>query len=146
MKTKFEPGVLVEDITKITEQEWLAYRRKGIGGSDCAIVFGASPWRTTRELYWDKKGIKDLAPTKEESNWVAKEVGHRLEELVAQIFMKKTGLQPYAVRKMFYHPDYPWMLADVDFFVKVPVDGVEKIYILEIKTTSINAQCDPLSL
>lgn len=139
MKTKFEPGVLVEDITKITEQEWLAYRRKGIGGSDCAIVFGASPWRTTRELYWDKKGIKDLAPTKEESNWVAKEVGHRLEELVAQIFMKKTGLQPYAVRKMFYHPDYPWMLADVDFFVKVPVDGVEKIYILEIKTTSINA-------
>ena len=24
MKTKFEPGVLVEDITKITEQEWLA--------------------------------------------------------------------------------------------------------------------------
>ena len=65
MKTKFEPGVLVEDITKITEQEWLAYRRKGIGGSDCAIVFGASPWRTTRELYWDKKGIKDLAPTKD---------------------------------------------------------------------------------
>lgn len=140
MKNNFEPGVLVEDITKITEEEWLQYRKKGIGGSDCSIIFGASPWRTARELYWDKKGIKDIAPVSdEESNWVAKEVGHRLEELVAQIFMKKTGLKPYAVRKMFYHPDYPWMLADVDFFVKVPVNGVEKIFIVEIKTTSVNA-------
>ena len=54
----------------------------------------------------------------EERNWVSLEIGHRLEELVVQIFMKKTGLKPYAVRKMFRHPLYPFMVSDVDFFVE----------------------------
>lgn len=130
----YKPGVLVEDITKLTNEEWLQMRRKGIGGSDCAAIMGVSPWRTAKELYWDKTGQKDVV--QEEENWVAKEVGHRLEELVAQIFRKRTGFEPYVVRKMFFHPKYPWMLADIDAFVQLP-NG--KIYIVEIKTCSINA-------
>ena len=51
-----------------------------------------------------------------EANWVAKEFGHRLEDLVAEIFSKKTGLDVFPVRIMFRHPLYPFMLADVDFF------------------------------
>lgn len=54
----------------------------------------------------------------------------RLEELVVQIIMKKTGLRPYAVRKMFCHPLFPFMLANVDYFVEI--DGA--IYIIECKT------------
>ena len=38
---------------------------------------------------------------------------------------------------MFYHPQYPFMLADVDYFVRLP-DG--SIAILEIKTTNYNAR------
>ena len=30
----YEPAVLVEDITMLTEEEWLRQRTKGIGGSD----------------------------------------------------------------------------------------------------------------
>lgn len=52
--------------------------------------------------------------------------GHRLEDLVAEIFSRKTGLKVYPVRKMFRHPLHPFMLADVDFFIDFP-DGTKGI-------------------
>lgn len=125
----YEPEVLVEDITALTEEEWKQYRYQGIGGSDAAAVCGISPWKTARDLYEEKTGKRALGS--DEDGWVAKEIGKRLEELVVQIFMKKTGLKPYAVRKMFRHPAYPFMLADVDYFVEI--DG--KICIIECKTS-----------
>ena len=39
----YEPAVLVEDITQLTEEEWLRQRTRGIGGSDVAAVLGISP-------------------------------------------------------------------------------------------------------
>lgn len=41
------------------------------------------------------------------------------------------------MRKMFRHPLYPFMLADVDFFIDFP-DGSKGI--LECKTTNYNCQ------
>lgn len=125
----YEPEVVVEDITKLTETEWKQYRFQGIGGSDAAAVFGISPWKTARDLYEEK--VCGRTPASETDGWVAKEIGKRLEELVVQIFMKKTGLRPYAVRKMFRHPAYPFMLANVDFFVEI--NG--EINIIECKTS-----------
>ena len=51
-----EPKVLVST-ENLTEQEWLAYRRQGIGGSDVAAILGISPFRTARDLYDDKLNI-----------------------------------------------------------------------------------------
>lgn len=125
----YEPEVVVEDITKLTQEEWRQYRFQGIGGSDAAALWGVSPWKTARDLYEEK--VHGKSQGSDEEGWVAKEIGKRLEELVAQIFMKRTGLAPYAVRKMFRHPDYPFMLANVDYFVRI--NG--KIYIIECKTS-----------
>ena len=129
-----EPKVLVST-ENLTEQEWLAYRRRGIGGSDVAAILGISPFRTARDLYDDKLNIASAAD--DAGNWVALEMGHLLEPLVAQIFSKKTGLEVFQIKKMFQHPQYPFMLADVDYFVCLP-NG--KIAILEIKTTNYNAK------
>ncbi len=112
---------VVVDTENLSREDWLAYRRLGIGGSDSAAIMGVSPFCTKRDLYYDKRGITP-AMDEEENNWVAKEVGHRLENLVAEIFSKKTGLRVYPIRKMFRHPLYPFMLADVDFFIDFP-DG-----------------------
>lgn len=125
----YEPEVVVHDITELSEQAWLHFRTLGIGGSDAAAACGVSPWKTTRDLYEEKTG--DAAAKKEGDNWVAKEIGKRLEELVIQIFKKRTGLQPYSVRKMFRHPLYPFMLADVDYFVEINGD----IFAVECKTS-----------
>jgi len=135
LNLNYTAEVLVET-DGLEREEWLNYRRMGIGGSDVATIMGFSPFATKRDLYYDKLGIKPVVD-EEESNWVAKEVGHRLEDLVAEIFSRKTGLKVYPIRKMFRHPLYPFMLADVDFFIEFP-DGSTGI--LECKTTNYNCQ------
>lgn len=133
-RTRYKPLVLT-DTANLSREEWLAWRRKGIGGSDVAAIVGVSPFRTARDIYYDKLNIAPMV--EEEDNWVAKEMGHLLEDLVAKIFQVKTGYEVFQVKKMFYHPHYPFMLADVDYFVKLP-DGTTAI--LEIKTTNYNAK------
>jgi putative phage-type endonuclease len=135
LELNYKAEVLV-DTEKLGREDWLGYRKLGIGGSDAAAIMGVSPFCTKRDLYYDKLGINP-AMDEDEGNWVAKEVGHRLEDLVAQIFSKKTGLNVYPVRKMFRHPLHPFMLADVDFFINLP-DG--RTGILECKTTNYNCQ------
>ena len=101
LKETHQPQVLVET-AGLSEKEWLAYRRKGIGGSDVAALLGISPWRTARDLYYDKLNI--AAVEDNENNWVALEMGHLLEPLVAKIFQHRTGYKIYQVKKMFQHP------------------------------------------
>lgn len=128
-RKRHEPLVLVET-ADLSEEDWLDYRRRGIGGSDVSAIFGTSPFRTARDLYYDKLNIASVED--DEGNWVAMEMGHLLEPLVAKIFERKTGYRVYQIKKMFQHPQYPWMLADVDYFVELS-DGTTAI--LEIKTT-----------
>lgn len=129
------PPLVVAETAELTREEWLNYRRQGIGGSDAAAVLGVSPFTTTRDLYYDKRGI--VSAIEDDSNWVQLEVGHLLEDLVARIFAKKTGYRIFQIKKMFRHPVHTFMLADLDYFVELP-DGTTAI--LEIKTTNYNAR------
>ena len=133
-RERLEPLVLV-DTTDLPRDDWLNYRRRGIGGSDVAAILGVSPFRTARDIYYDKLGVVAVEP--DESNWVPLEVGNLLEDLVARIFQKKTGYRIFKIKKMFQHPKYPFMLADVDYFAELP-DGT--IALVEIKTTNYNAK------
>ena len=125
----YQPLVLVET-EHLSRDEWLEYRRRGIGGSDASAILGISPFRTCRDLFYDKLNI---VTADDEVNWVAKEVGHLLEDLVARIFARKTGLKIFQRKVMYQHPHYPWMLADLDYLAEQP-DGT--LAILEIKTSA----------
>ena len=129
----YAPQILV-GTEGLPREQWLEYRRKGIGGSDAAAVLGISPFRTGRDLYYDKLNI---VTADDAENWVQMEVGTLLEPLVAKIFAHKTGYKIYRRPFMFQHPLYPWMLADLDYMVELP-DGTTAI--LEIKTTNYNAK------
>ena len=133
-RERHTPLVLVET-ENLPEEEWLSYRRRGIGGSDVASILGISPFRTARDLYYDKRNI--VSVNDNEENWVAMSMGHLLEDLVGKIFQHKTGFEIYQIKKMFYHPKYPFMLADIDYFVTLP-DGSTAL--LELKTTNYNAR------
>ena len=100
-QSQYKPLVLV-DTAHLSREEWLSYRRRGIGGSDVASIFGISPFRTARDIYYDKLNIASV--DEYEGNWVAMEMGNLLEPLVAKIFGKKTGYKFYKRKKMFYHP------------------------------------------
>ena len=130
----YAPSVLVST-EGLPEKEWLEYRRRGIGGSDAAAILGISPFATARDLFYDK--LKIVPFDDSESNWVAKKMGHLLEDLVAEIFHVKTGYRIYQIKKMFYHPVHTFMLADIDYFVELPKG---RTAILEIKTTNYNAK------
>jgi putative phage-type endonuclease len=129
------PPLVVVDTADLTREEWLSCRRQGIGGSDAASVLGVSPFTTARDLYYDKRGI--VSAVEDDRNWAQLEVGHLLEDLVARIFAKKTGYRIFQMKKMFRHPVYTFMLADLDFLIELPNKAIA---ILEIKTTNYNAK------
>lgn len=104
--------------------KWLELRRSGIGGSEAAaVVLGADPWSTSFEVYWDKKG---RATPKEQTRQM--EWGHRLEPVIREWFADHTGLPVVHEKIMYQHPDYPFMLANMDGLV---ADDA----ILEVKST-----------
>lgn len=85
----YKPIALV-DTSTLTEQEWLAWRKKGIGGSDVAAALHMSPYKTARDLYFDKIGVESTIPQPDRSiillHWTP------LEDVVAQIFSAKNRL------------------------------------------------------
>lgn len=113
-KAEYTPEKVV-DISNLSREDWLEYRKKGIGGSDVAAIMGISPFATIRDLFYNKTGVQPVIQEEEESNWVAKEVGHRLEDLVAEIFSKKTGLEVFPVRKRSSCP-----YTKVNWYAEVP--------------------------
>lgn len=133
----YKPNIVVDDIEKISHEEWLKARKKGIGGSDAGVIMGISKFKILKELYYDK--INPNNPTENEENWFAKDYGHHNESFVLKAFQKMTGLRPYTVRHMFQHPKYPWMLVNCDGFLQLP-DG--RIFIIEVKTCSFNTLKD----
>lgn len=103
----YKPNVFVRT-ENLEEHEWLAWRRKGIGGSDVAAALGLSPYKTAKELYFDKIDVEPIIPGEDKS--IMFEIGHLLEDVVAQIFSKKTGLPVFRDQTMYQHPLFPFML------------------------------------
>ena len=134
LNLNYTPTRLV-DITTLTEDQWLDWRKKGIGGSDVAAALNMSPYRTARDLYYDKIGVVPAVEGPDKS--ITFQIGHLLEDVVAQIFAKKTGLTVYEDHWMYQHPLYPFLIADVDRFVLLP-DGRKAI--LECKTAHYDMQ------
>lgn len=113
----------------ITKEQWLAARQCGIGGSDVAPLLGISPWKSAYEL-WCEKTNDRVEPVQEDESMMW---GTLLEPVIRQHFAKVTGKPVVEVKAILQHPEYPFMLADVD---GITTDDEENPAILEIKTTS----------
>lgn len=109
----------------MTRDEWLEARRKGIGGSDASAILGLNPYTSPLKVYLDKIGKSEEAETSE-----AMRQGTDLEAYVADRFTEETGLKVKKCNKILQHPEYPWMLANVDRLI------VGHNWGLECKTTS----------
>lgn len=123
--------VIITDVDELTREEWLLLRKRGIGGSDVARILGVSKWGTATDLYMDK--ISPETEKKEPDNWFSLDYGNMIEPLIRKWYAKATGYEVINDTNMYQHPDYPWMIADVDFIIRKP-DGT--IMGGEIKTTS----------
>ena len=114
----------------LSEQQWLAYRQKGLGGSDVAAALGISPYKTKYKL-WQEKVSSDLPePLQNE----ALDMGLKLEPIVADKYMEVTGNKVVKDNKIRFHPEYDFLIANIDRIIQ-PIDD-RGAGILEIKTTS----------
>ena len=90
-------------------EEWLALRKKTIGGSDAAAVVGLNPNVSPFSLWAEKTG---RVPGFEGN--LATEVGTFMEEFIAQKFASETGKKVRRFNKTIYNPDYPFAHVNID--------------------------------
>lgn len=120
------------NVIEMSREEWLAERRKGIGGSDVAAILGLNPWKSAAGVYLEKTG--EVIPEDLTSERIR--VGHDLEDYVARRFAEATGKKVRRNNFMLYHDEYDFIFADIDREV------VGENAILECKTTNSYAKKD----
>jgi putative phage-type endonuclease len=89
--------------------QWLAERRKGIGGSDIPLLMGVSPYSDTQYALWlDKTGRIDDQPQTE-----AMRRGHWLEPHIIDHFSERTNLEVQSCG-LVVHQGEPILRTTVD--------------------------------
>lgn len=116
MNTRKEPITVIEDTESLSHEDWLSARKLGIGGSDVAGILGVSPWKTSLDIYYEKTGLK-TAYSEESMSGIPLEMGTILEPYIATLYERETGNQVLKDTAMYAHPQYPFLLANIDFAV-----------------------------
>lgn len=109
-------------------EDWLEWRKKGIGGSDASVVCGISRYKSPVELWLDKTGQLPYQEAGEAAYW-----GTQLEALVRAEFTKRTGIEVEHKGVLLQSEEYPFMLANLDGTCEHPDYGT---CIFEAKTAS----------
>lgn len=110
----------ISKIRTENREEWLAERRKSLGGSDMGAVLGMSPFASPISVWMDKTGRK---PAEEENEWMR--WGADLEGYVAQRFTEKSGLKLINDTATWKNDKYPYLHANIDRKVVGRKEGVE---------------------
>lgn len=100
---------IVTKTSDLSREEWLEFRRKGIGGSDAAVICGLNPWSSLVQLWADKTG---RLPEKNENE--AMRQGRDFEDYVARRFTEATGKKVRRRNAMFRHSEIEFLTANID--------------------------------
>jgi len=109
-------------------EDWLEYRRMGIGGSDASVCCGVNRYKSPVELWMEKTGQLPDSEAGEPAYW-----GTLLESLVRDEFTKRTGIEVIPVKQILQSEEHPFMLANLDGLCIHPNYGA---CVFEAKTTS----------
>lgn len=123
---QFKRKLQIIPTKNMSRDEWLAERRKAIGGSDAAAIIGLTPYATRYTVWADKTG---KLPEREDNE--AMRQGRDFEQYVADRFTELTSKKTRRVNAIIKNPDYPFAAANIDRAVNGEASG------LECKTTSV---------
>ncbi|PFB75660.1 hypothetical protein CN286_23315 [Bacillus anthracis] len=112
--------VLVNTLN-MEHNQWLQVRTQGIGGSDVSAIAGLNKWKSAVQVFLEKT----QAIEKEDIQSEAAYFGNVLEEVVAKEFSKRTDMKVQRRNAILQHPEYPWMLANVDRLIVGERVGLE---------------------
>lgn len=90
--------------------EWHTWRGTGLGASDIAALFGVSPYKTKRDLWFEKAGFGE--PDDEDRSYIFQR-GHEAEAEIRELFSKhvKIEISPTCFQNGFF-------LASLDGYAK----------------------------
>lgn len=109
----------------MSHEEWLKARQAGIGGSDAGTILGVNKWKSKTQLFFEKVNPELKQQVDNEFIYW----GNVLEDVVAKEFETRTGKKVRKNNKMLRHPEYEFMLANLDRVI------VGEKALLECKTT-----------
>ena len=119
---------VVVNTENLSYEEWLEYRKTGIGGSDASVVCGINKYKSPVELWMEKTGPLPYQEAGEAAYW-----GTQLEPMVRTEFTKRTGIEVKLVKQLLQSEEYPFMQANLDGICEHPDFGT---CIFEAKTAS----------
>lgn len=122
---------IMHSMDELENKLWLDERRKGIGGSEAAALFGESPFTSKLELYRSK-----ILPKEDEQSeffrW-----GHLLEPVIVSEFSDRTGMKAQSEGEIIWSKKYPHAFATLD--ASIVADDRDGPGQLEIKTSGFGA-------
>jgi putative phage-type endonuclease len=127
------PALKLVSTKGLSREDWLRYRRQGIGSSDAAAAVGISPYVSPLELWLVKTGRDEGLPKPDPNDDTSPMFwGTALEPFVAEHYARRTGNRVRRNNAVLQHrdPDKAWMLANIDR----EIVGHPEVQILECKT------------
>lgn len=104
----------------LPKEEWLAYRKMGITGTDAGAITGMNPFVSAFQIYQDK-----ISEEVQNINSEKMRQGRDLEDYVARRFSEETGLKVRNANAIYQNEEHPIMLADFDRVIIGQQAGLE---------------------
>ena len=116
----------------LSREDWLQFRKQGIGSSDAAAACGIHPYLSMLELWMIKTGRMSSDIDESIEGYSPLYWGNTLEPMVAKFYQEHTGNKVRRVNAILQHPDPDkhFMLANLDY----AITGSNEVQILECKT------------
>ena len=115
---------------ELSREDWLQFRKQGIGSSDAAAACGIHPYLSMFELWLIKTGRMTSDIDESIEGYAPLYWGNTLEPMVAKYYQEHTGNKVRRVNAILQHPEQPFMLANLDY----AITGSDEVQILECKT------------
>lgn len=100
---------MIEKIKTSSHEEWLAERKKSLGGSDVGAILGMNDYSSPYTIWAEKTG---KLPPFEGNEWTR--LGNDLEGYVAQRFSEASGLKVVNDTATWKNSKYPHLHANID--------------------------------
>ena len=100
-------------------------RRRGIGGSEIAALFGVDEYKSAFSVWLDKKGIRTEGDHADEDANDRMMMGRVLEPAVLELYSRMTHRAILSPHTSYQHPDWPFMVWSPDALVVGEKRGVE---------------------
>lgn len=138
-------NLILHSTVGMSREDWLKYRRTGIGASEVGTVMGLSPYKSSIQLFYEKIG-----EMQEDVENIYTFMGKEQEDFIADLWQYWDPLEPsegvmiqnyragkivrkcQRVRAYVRNPQYPWLFVSLDRKINKHAGREEGV--LEIKT------------